>query len=53
MTTPRFRIRADVLHYVVMVVVGAGGAYGFSRVFGQSDEEVEKELVRQRQVVSL
>lgn len=43
---PRFRVRADVLHYVVMLAVGAGGAYAFSRMYGLSDEEIENELVR-------
>lgn len=42
----KFKVRADVFHYFVMVVVGSGGAYAFTRLYGESDEVKESNLVR-------
>lgn len=41
----KFKVRADVFHYFVMVVVGAGGTYAFTRFYGESDEVKENNLV--------
>lgn len=43
---PKFKIRADILMYIIVLGGGTAGAFAFSEVYGVSEEEKLKTLVR-------